>query len=43
MVARFITSPPKTQMGGGGLVSTLHDYWRFAAILSSRAVLSYYI
>jgi CubicO group peptidase (beta-lactamase class C family) len=29
-----ITSPPKFESGGGGLVSTLADYTRFAAMLS---------
>jgi CubicO group peptidase (beta-lactamase class C family) len=29
-----VTSPPKFESGGGGLVSTLADYTRFAAMLS---------
>ena len=29
-----ITSPPKFESGGGGLMSTLADYTRFAAMLS---------
>jgi CubicO group peptidase (beta-lactamase class C family) len=29
-----VTSPPKFESGGGGLVSTLSDYTRFAAMLS---------
>jgi len=32
--ARGVTTPPKFQSGGGGLVSTLADYTRFAAMLS---------
>ena len=32
--ARSLTTPPKFQSGGGGLVSTLADYTRFAAMLS---------
>jgi len=32
--ARGATTPPKFQSGGGGLVSTLADYTRFAAMLS---------
>ena len=31
---RDITSPPKFESGGGGLMSTLADYTRFAAMLS---------
>ena len=32
--ARASTSPPKFESGGGGLLSTLADYTRFAAMLS---------
>jgi CubicO group peptidase (beta-lactamase class C family) len=32
--ARGVTTPPKFQSGGGGLMSTLADYTRFAAMLS---------
>jgi CubicO group peptidase (beta-lactamase class C family) len=32
--ARSVTAPPKFQSGGGGLMSTLADYTRFAAMLS---------
>jgi len=32
--ARSVTTPPKFQSGGGGLMSTLADYTRFAAMLS---------
>ena len=31
---RSLTSPPKFESGGGGLMSTLADYTRFAAMLS---------
>ncbi len=31
---RGVTAPPKFESGGGGLVSTLADYTRFAAMLS---------
>jgi CubicO group peptidase (beta-lactamase class C family) len=31
---RASTSPPKFESGGGGLMSTLEDYTRFAAMLS---------
>jgi CubicO group peptidase (beta-lactamase class C family) len=32
--AHSVTTPPKFQSGGGGLMSTLADYTRFAAMLS---------
>ena len=32
--AHSVTAPPKFQSGGGGLMSTLADYTRFAAMLS---------
>jgi CubicO group peptidase (beta-lactamase class C family) len=31
--------PPKAHMGGGGLVSTAHDYHRFAQMLANRGTL----
>ncbi|MGD9753390.1 MAG: serine hydrolase domain-containing protein, partial [Acidimicrobiia bacterium] len=32
-------SPPTFLSGGGGLVSTAHDYWRFAQMLANRGEL----
>jgi CubicO group peptidase (beta-lactamase class C family) len=36
---RDLTSPPKFESGGGGLMSTLADYTRFAAMLSAGGVI----
>ena len=33
------TVPHSYEMGGGGLCSTLHDYWRFAAMLCNKGTL----
>jgi CubicO group peptidase (beta-lactamase class C family) len=37
--ARESTSPPKFESGGGGLMSTLADYTRFAAMLSAGSAI----
>ncbi|WP_419895818.1 serine hydrolase domain-containing protein [Roseomonas sp. USHLN139] len=36
--SRFLT-PPKVCSGGGGLVSTVGDYWRFCQLMLNRGVL----